>query len=111
MQVKRVLTMWESGEEAKLPCPTGDFLKTNWGDHVEMREGKQLKIKSMSSLVKVVNKLSDAQLEKIIDTAISTSKQKKEIIPAQVEEVLGSSAKSDFQLADDDKKETGEVWH
>jgi hypothetical protein len=55
--------------------------------------------------VKVVNKLSDAQWEKIIDTAISTSKQKKEIIPAQVEEVLGSSAESDFELADDDEKE------
>jgi hypothetical protein len=56
-------------------------------------------------IAQVVNKLSDAQWEKIIDTAISTSKQKKETIPAQAEEVLSSSAKSDFELADDDEKE------
>lgn len=100
--------MWETGEQVKPPRPTGDFSKTNWGDRMEMREGKQFKIKTTSSLLRVVDKLSDAQWEKIIDTAISASKQKKEMIPAQVEEVLGSSAESDFELADDDEKEGGE---
>lgn len=90
----------------KLPRPTGDFSKTNWGDRVEMREGKQIKIKTTSALVKVVDKLSDAQWAKIIDTAISASKQK-ESIPAQVEEVLDSSAESDFELADDDDEKGG----
>ncbi|KAF8240409.1 hypothetical protein L208DRAFT_1420412 [Tricholoma matsutake] len=80
---------------------------TNWGDCMEMREGKHFKIKTTSSLVKVVNELSDVQWDKIINTAISTSKQKNlnETIPVQVEEVLGSSAESDFELADDDEKE------
>ena len=89
----------------KAPRPTGDFSKTNWGDRMEMREGKQLKIKTTSSLVKVVNKLSEPQWDKIINTAISASKQRKETIPVQVEEVLGSSAESDFELADDDERE------
>ncbi|KAF8229956.1 hypothetical protein L208DRAFT_1284198, partial [Tricholoma matsutake] len=91
----------------KPPHPTGDFSKTNWGDHMEMQEGRHFKIKTTSSLVKVVNKLSDVQWHKIIDMAISASKQKnlKEMILVQVEEVLGSSTKSDFKLADDDEKE------
>lgn len=53
--------------------------------------------------MKVVDKLSDTQWAKIIDTSIIASKQKKETIPAQVEEVWDSSAESDFELADDEK--------
>ena len=54
--------------------------------------------------MKVVNKLSDPQWDKIIDMAISASKQRNEMILVQVEEVLGSSTESDFKLADNDEK-------
>ena len=102
-QAKHMIIMWESREQVKLPCPAGDFLKTNWGDQIEMHEGKQLKNKTTSSLVKVIDKLSDAQWEKIMEMAISASKQ--EFVPVHVEEVLDSDLESNFELADNDKKE------
>jgi hypothetical protein len=52
------LLMFETGEKIKLSRPAGDFWKTNWGDRVEIREGPQVKIKTTSNILKVVNKLS-----------------------------------------------------
>lgn len=66
-------------------------------------EGKEQKVKTTSSLVKVVLKLKDKQWEKIAEAAARTSKTKKETVAAMVPRATTSSSESDFELADDDE--------
>jgi hypothetical protein len=70
---------------------------------VRRHEGKEQKVKTTSSLVKVVLKLKDKQWEKIMEAAARTSKQKRETISAMVPQATAASSESDFELADDDE--------
>jgi hypothetical protein len=80
--------------------PPGYFSKTNWSDRVERRDGRDIVIKKVSSLLKVVDKLKDEQWIKIIEGAWVYVKQKS-LDPLAT--VIGTaSASSDFEMEDDD---------
>ena len=70
---------------------------------MQRHEGKEVKVKTTSSLVKVVLKLKDKQWEKIVEAAARSSKKKQETISAMVPQATVSSSESDFELADDDE--------
>jgi hypothetical protein len=93
--------MWTTGEEVKPRRPYGDFSKTNWGDHTENREGKDIVIRTTSNLITVVSKLKDKQWEKILNAASAASRTKKETIANVVQEPSDTPG-ADFNLVDDD---------
>jgi hypothetical protein len=93
--------MWTTGEEVKPRRPYGDFSKTNWGDHTENREGKDIVIRTTSNLITVISKLKDKQWEKILNAASAASRAKKETIAIVAQEPFDAPG-PDFNLIDDD---------
>ena len=102
--------MWTKGEEVKPRRPYGDFSKTNWGDHMENREGKEIIIRTTSNLIDVVSKLKDKQWDKIINAASAASWAKKETIGIVAQEPFDAAPGPDFDLIDDDSDLMDENW-
>ena len=102
-QIKRAIGFYISGEEVKAPQPLGDFSRDNWGDAIRRREGKEQKIKTTSSIVKVVLKLSDKQWEKILRAVIASSKQRQATTPVPPLLAVASESELDFELVNDDE--------
>lgn len=100
-QVKRALQMWkDTGNKVVGPRPGSDFSKGNWGDRIDIQENTTISRPSTSNLVKVINKLSDKQWEKILAAAweLVVSVKVEAAPPAAiVDDNLG-----DFELLDDD---------
>jgi hypothetical protein len=57
--------------------PLNEYSKANWGDHIETREGRTVRINSTSDLIAVVSKLKDRQWEKIFAAAMACSWRRK----------------------------------
>ena len=55
-KVKRAILMWRTGQLVTPPRPLGDYSKSNWGDKIEIREGRQVSIKTASTILKLVSK-------------------------------------------------------
>ena len=56
--------------------PLNEYLKANWGDHMETREGRIIHISSTSDLIAVISKMKDKQWEKIFVAAQASVKCK-----------------------------------
>ena len=93
--------MWTTGEEVKPRRPYSDFSKTNWGDRIEYREGKDVIIRTTSNIMAVISKLKDKQWEKILKAASAASRAKKETITVATQEPMDAPG-PDFDLIDDD---------
>jgi hypothetical protein len=93
--------MWTTGEEVKPRRPYSDFSKTNWGDHTENREGKEIIVRTTSNLNAVISKLKDKQWEKILNAASAASRAKKETVAIVTPEPSDAPG-ADFDLIDDD---------
>ena len=100
--------MWTTGEEVKPRCPYGDFSKTNWGDHTETCEGKEILIRTTSNFIAVISKLKDKQWEKILNAASAASRAKKETIAIVTQEPIDTPG-PDFNLIDDDSDLMDEI--
>ena len=75
--MKRALLNWSTGTKDVPHGPPGYFSKTNWGDHTERHEGRDVLVKTASNLVKVTKKLKPSQWNKIIDSAMVFAKLKR----------------------------------
>ena len=82
--------------------PPGFFSKTNWGDHIERHNNRDIPVKSCSNILKLVKKLNDIQWEKIVQAATSLTKQKK-TVPISSYIDISDSSDSDFELKDGDE--------
>ena len=56
--------------------PLNEYSKANWGDHIETREGRTIRVNSTSSLVTIVSKLKDKQWVKIFTAALASGRHK-----------------------------------
>jgi hypothetical protein len=56
--------------------PLNEYSKANWGDHIETREGRTIRVNSTSNLVTIVSKLKDKQWEKIFAAALASGRRK-----------------------------------
>jgi hypothetical protein len=101
LQIKRGLNYSQTGELIVPKRPLGDFSKSNWGDHVEYREGQQVTVNSTSNLTKVVDKLSPAKWDKIVTTALDASaiRENSKTTP---DGDADQPADEDFELVDHD---------
>ncbi|KAJ7235930.1 hypothetical protein C8J57DRAFT_1248032 [Mycena rebaudengoi] len=68
--VKRALNYSQTGKFTPPPGRLGEFSKTNWGDKMELREGRQVMVNTTSSLDVIVGKLMPSHWEKIITAAL-----------------------------------------
>lgn len=80
--------------------PPGYFSKTNWADRIERVDGKDIFVKKVSSLLKLIGKLKEGQWAKILESASLYARQKK--IDA-VEILCASLDSSDYELEDGDE--------
>jgi len=101
--------MHTTGEEKKLSRPYNDFSKSNWADHSEFREGGvEVKIRTTSNILSMVQKLKDRQWEKIITAAKESirkgkSSEKDEAADGPSGDTRSSPAPS-IELIDDDEE-------
>ncbi|KAI9461544.1 hypothetical protein BJY52DRAFT_1185373 [Lactarius psammicola] len=104
---KWAISWWETGEMKKPKKPLNEYSKANWGDHVETREGRTIRISSTSDLVTIVSKLKDKQWEKILAAAWASGKRKKRaavvdpMSPKPSQAALVELRDDDSDLADD----------
>ena len=56
--------------------PLNEYSKANWGDHIETREGRTIRITSTSNLVAIILKLRDKQWDKIFAAALASGRCK-----------------------------------
>jgi len=99
-QVNRTLIFWESGKKDVPVGPLSFFSKSNWGDHMERCDGRDVAIKTTSNLIKIVKKLNNIQWDKIYNTASAPAKHKKAMLTNVIE--IPDSSDSDFDIEDDD---------
>ena len=90
---------YKSGVKTIPSGVAGHFSKQNWADSIELHDGQSIYVKKSSVLLKMVDKLSDAQWDKIITSAVENAKAVK-AAPEDLE-VFGK-ASSDFELEDAD---------
>jgi hypothetical protein len=102
-KVKRALIYYRTGRKVIPSGPLGFFSKTNWGDHVERREGRDIPVKTTSKILKLVKKLNDVQWDKILEAATCYAKDKTVIVPAAADSAPEDSSDSDFELEDGDE--------
>ncbi|KAJ7261171.1 hypothetical protein C8J57DRAFT_473744 [Mycena rebaudengoi] len=104
--VKRALNYSQTGKFVLPPGRLGEFSKTNWGDQMELREGRQVKVNTTSGLDNLVGKLKPLHWEKIITTALDTCQATRKA--AAVEDVIDLDtddlASTDFDLVDNDSE-------
>jgi hypothetical protein len=89
-----------SGEEIRPRHPYSDYLKANWGDHTETREGQIEQIKTISNLIHLISQLKEKQWKKILEAATLASKAKKETIAPPA--AATTEPEPEFILVDDD---------
>ncbi|KAJ7251344.1 hypothetical protein C8J57DRAFT_673276 [Mycena rebaudengoi] len=102
--VKRALNYSLTGKFVPPTGRLGEFSKTNWGDKMELREGRQVMVNTTSGLAVIVGKLKPSHWEKIITAALDASQPARKV--ATVDDVIDVDgddlASADFDLVDND---------
>jgi len=104
VQLKRGIVSWSDGTKKIPHGPSGYFSKTNWGDRIDRRDGKDVLIKKTSALAKMVAKLKDHQWTKILDAAAVQARHRK-VDTSNILITIEDS--SDFELEDGDEEPEG----
>jgi hypothetical protein len=99
---------WETGVMVKPQKPLNEYSKANWGDRIETREGRTIRINMASDLVAVISQLKEKQWDKILKAARASGKVKKRMMhtvsetPEPSEATLVELRDDDSDLMDDD---------
>lgn len=102
-QVKRALNYSTTGVLAVPRERLGEYSRANWGDKTELREGREVPVKTTTGLIIIVRKLQTKTWKKIVAAAIEASiPQKRANTTREIIDVDAEAGAEEVILVDND---------